>query len=125
MMAQEIPIGTSNEVTVRSTPEMGVVHLGPRGQVVSTPAMISLMEQVSLQMMAPYLDEHESSVGTKVCVSHTAAARIPSNVTVRSRLSEFSGRRYIFEVEAFNEEGKKMGEGTHERAVIDMRRFGG
>lgn len=124
-MAREIPIGTSKELQVTSTPEMGVPHLGPRGQVVSTPAMIQLMEQASLQAIAPFLDENENSVGTKVCVSHTAAARIPSQLTVRARLSEFTGRRYIFEVEAFNDEGKKMGDGTHERAVIDMRRFGG
>lgn len=124
-MAQDIPVGTSKEIVVTSTPDMGVAHLGPRGQVVSTPSMIAMMEQASLQSIAPYLEEHESSVGTKVCISHTAAARIPSQVTVRSRLTEFTGRRYVFEVEAFNEEGKKMGEGTHERAVIDMRRFGG
>jgi fluoroacetyl-CoA thioesterase len=124
-MARDIPIGTSKELQVTSSPEMGVAHLGPRGQVVSTPAMISLMEQASLQAIAPFLEEHESSVGTKVCISHTAAARIPSQLTVRSRLSEFTGRRYVFEVEAFNEEGKKMGDGTHERAVIDLRRFGG
>jgi fluoroacetyl-CoA thioesterase len=124
-MAREIPIGTSKELQVTSSPDMGVQHLGPRGQVVSTPSMISLMEQASLQAIAPFLEEHESSVGTKVCITHTAAARIPSQVTVRSRLSEFTGRRYVFEVEAFNEEGKKMGDGTHERAVIDLRRFGG
>lgn len=124
-MAREIPIGTSKELVVTSTPDMGVPHLGPRGQVVSTPSMIALMEQASLQAIAPYLEEHENSVGTKVCISHTAAARIPSPITVRARLTEFTGRRYVFEVEAFNEEGKKMGDGTHERAVIDMRRFGG
>jgi fluoroacetyl-CoA thioesterase len=124
-MAREIPIGTNKELVITTTPEMGVAHLGPRGQVLSTPSMIGLMEQASLQAIAPFLEENESSVGTKVCISHTAAARIPSQVTVRSRLSEFTGRRYIFEVEAFNEEGKKMGEGSHERAVIDLARFGG
>lgn len=124
-MAQEIPIGTSKELVITTTPDMGVPHLGPRGQVLSTPAMISLMEQASIQAIAPFLESTENSVGTKVCVSHLAPARIPSEVTVRSRLSEFTGRRYIFEVEAYNAEGKKMGEGTHERAVIDMQRFAG
>ncbi len=124
-MAREVPVGTTKEMVVTSTPDMGVAHLGPRGQVVSTPAMIGMMEQASLQAIAPYLEEDESSVGTKVCITHTAAARIPSQVTVRSHFTEFTGRRYVFEVEAFNEEGKKMGEGTHERAVIDLKRFGG
>jgi predicted thioesterase len=124
-MAREVPIGTNKELVVTTKPEMGVAHLGPRGQVLSTPSMIGLMEQASLQALAPFLDENESSVGTKVCISHTAAARIPSQVTVRARLSEFAGRRYIFEVEAFNEDGKRMGDGTHERAVIDLRRFSG
>jgi predicted thioesterase len=122
-MAREVPVGTAHELVVTATPDMGVKHLGPRGQVVSTPAMISLMEQASIQAIAPFLDENENSVGTKVCISHTAAARIPSQVTVRARFTEFTGRRYVFEVEAYNEEGRKMGEGTHERAVIDMNRF--
>jgi len=124
-MAREVPAGTSKELIVTSTPDMGVAHLGPRGKVVSTPAMIGLMEQASLLAIAPFLDQDESSVGTKVCISHTAAARIPSQVTVRSRFTEFTGRRYVFEVEAFNEDGKRMGEGTHERAIIDLKRFGG
>lgn len=124
-MAREVPIGTSNEVVVTTTHDMGVKHLGPRGQVLSTPSMIGLMEQVSIQVIAPYLEENENSVGTKVCINHTAAARIPSQVTVRARFSEFTGRRYVFEVEAFNEEGKRIGDGTHERAVIDLKRFGG
>ena len=124
-MAREVPVGTAKEMVVTSTPDMGVAHLGPRGQVVSTPAMIGMMEQASIQAIAPFLDTDESSVGTKVCITHTAAARIPSQVTVRSRFTEFTGRRYVFEVEAFNEDGKKMGEGTHERAVIDLKRFGG
>jgi fluoroacetyl-CoA thioesterase len=124
-MAREVPVGTSKEIVVTSTPDMGVSHLGPRGQVMSTPAMISLMEQASLQAIAPFLGDNESSVGTKVCITHTAAARIPSQVTVRARLTEFTGRRYVFEVEAYNQDGKKMGEGTHERAVIDLSRFGG
>jgi fluoroacetyl-CoA thioesterase len=124
-MARDIPVGTSKEIVVTSTPDMGVAHLGPRGQVVSTPAMISLMEQASLQAIAPFLEQNENSVGTKVCITHTAAARIPSQVTVRARMTEFTGRRYVFDVEAYNEEGKKMGEGTHERAVVDMNRFGG
>src|SRR6476661_1574966 len=105
-MAREIPVGTEKELVVTSTPEMGVAHLGPRGQVLSTPAMISLMEQASLQAIAPFLDADESSVGTKVCITHSAAARIPSQVTVRSRFTEFTGRRYVFDVEAYNEEGK-------------------
>src|SRR6266536_792277 len=124
-MAREVPVGTAKEMVVTSTPDMGVAHLGPRGQVGSTPEMIGMMEQASIQAIAPFLDTDESSVGTKVCITHTAAARIPSQVTVRSRFTEFTGRRYVFEVEAFNEDGKKMGEGTHERAVIDLKRFGG
>ncbi len=124
-MAREVPAGASHEMVVTATPDMGVKHLGPRGQVVSTPSMIGLMEQASIAAIAPYLEANENSVGTKVCVSHTAVARIPSQITVRARFTEFTGRRYLFEVEAFNEEGKKMGEGTHERAVIDMARFSG
>ena len=38
-------------------------------------------------------------------------------------LREVNGRRYKFDVECWNEDGVKIGEGLHERAVIDISRF--
>jgi predicted thioesterase len=46
-------------------------------------------------------------------------------VTVKGKVKEVDGRKVVFEVEAYNQTGAKIGEGIHERRVIDMARFGG
>lgn len=122
-MATEIPVGTEHQISATVEADMGAPHLGPAGAVLSTPSMIGLMEQCCLQAMRPFLAENENSVGTKVCVTHDAAARLGDTVVIKARLSEFTGRRYIWEVEAFGPDDRRLGGGTHERAVIDMNRF--
>lgn len=121
----EIPTGTTHEIRVTVTPDMGVSHLGPAAAVLSTPSMIGLMEQCCLQAMRPFLAENENSVGTKVCVTHDAALRIGEEAVIQASLSEFTGRRYVWDVTALSADGKKLGGGTHERAVIDTTRFRG
>jgi predicted thioesterase len=46
-------------------------------------------------------------------------------VTVKGKVREQDGRKVVFDVEAYNESGAKIGEGMHERRVIDMSRFAG
>jgi fluoroacetyl-CoA thioesterase len=87
--------------------------------------MIGLMEQCCLQAMRPFLDEHENTVGTKVCVTHDAALRAGEEVVIRATLAEMAGRRYVWDVAAFSTDDRRLGGGTHDRAVVDMRRFGG
>jgi predicted thioesterase len=45
-------------------------------------------------------------------------------VTFRATLTERDGRRLVFRVEA-DDEHEHVGEGTHERVVVDMKRFMG
>jgi fluoroacetyl-CoA thioesterase len=123
-MPGEIPVGTSNEITATVTMDMSPAHLGDAG-VLSTPAMIQLMEQCALQCMATFLSEEETSVGTEVCVTHDAALRVGQEVTIKARLGEMQGRRYVWEVEALGPDGKRLGGGTHKRAVVNLARMRG
>ena len=98
-------------------------HLGTGVRsVYSTPAMIAMMERTSIHLVRPYLEEGEGSVGTKVNISHIAATPIGMKVRVRSTVKEIYGRRITFAVEAYNEK-EKIGEGTHERAIINIKKF--
>jgi predicted thioesterase len=125
-----LKVGASIESEIVTTPEMGITHLGPDApRMYSTPAMISLMEQTSIKVLTSHLDEGEQSVGTKISVSHLKATPIGQKVRARSILTEIVDvgrptRRYRFTVEAFNEK-EKIGEGTHERAVINVKQFAG
>ncbi len=45
-------------------------------EVFATPCMVALMEEASQCSVAPFLGEGESTVGTKLCVSHDAATPV-------------------------------------------------
>ncbi len=123
-MATEIPAGTTHDVTVPVTPDMSPPHLKDVA-VLSTPSMISLMEQCALQAMAPFLDADETTVGTAVCITHDAALKVGEAVTVRAKLQEAQGRRHIWEVEALGPDGRRLGGGTHTRVVVKAARLRG
>ena len=91
-------------------------------QVFATPYMIALMEEASQRSVAPFLEEGQSTVGTRLCVSHDAATPLGMKVWAESLLTEIDGRRLVFEVRAFDECGP-IGQGTHERFIIRQQRF--
>jgi len=119
----EFAVGLSAELEEVTTEEMGVKHLGTGVRsVFSTPSMIGLMERTSIHLIKPYLEEGEGSVGAKVNISHLAATAIGMKVRATSTVKEINGRRIVFAVECYNEK-EKIGEGTHERAIINIKKF--
>jgi fluoroacetyl-CoA thioesterase len=116
--------GVSDAMTITTTPEMGITHLGPSvPSMYSTPSMIQLIEGTCVRLITQYVEEGEQSVGFRVVVRHLAPTTIGKRVTATVTLREVNGRRLIFDVEVTNEDGVKIGEGVHERAIIDINRF--
>jgi fluoroacetyl-CoA thioesterase len=112
--------GIEHTLEVTVTAEMSPPHLPVA--VLSTPSMVQLMEQTCLLSAVPHLDDNETTVGTHVCISHVAAAAVGETVTVTGKLAEVTKRRLRYEVRA-RVGDRLLGEGTHERAVIDTTRF--
>jgi len=116
--------GIVEEMTVTTTPPMGTTHLGPSvPPMYSTPSMIQLIEDTCIRLIDAYVEPGEQSVGTRVDVQHLAPTTIGKSVTARVEVREVKGRRYAFNVEVHNEDGVKIGEGAHDRALIDIARF--
>ena len=116
--------GISEELTITTTPEMGITHLGPTvPSMYSTPSMIGLIENTCVRLISRYVEDDEQSVGFRVDVKHLAPTTIGKQVTALVTLREINGRRYLFDVEVTSEDGVKIGEGLHERAIIDVSRF--
>ncbi len=86
--------------------------------VFSTPRMISLMEQTAHSVVLPYLQEGQTSVGMSVNIRHLGATPVGVEVRFRAELLEVDGRRLRFKVEAWDPV-EKIGEGEHERFIID------
>lgn len=119
-----IPIGTKGEHKLLVTSEVAINFLGLEGaRVLSTPHMIGFMERTCRDTVLPLLDAGHDTVGTQVTVSHLAAAPIGVNVTFSCEITGVDGKRVQFRVEARDEKDEKVGEGTHERAIINVARF--
>lgn len=91
-------------------------------QVYATPAMIALMEQAAYTSVQGELEEGQGTVGVRMEVSHISATPLDCLVTAKSRLVSIDRRKLVFEVEAFDENGK-IGEGVHERFIVDNKSF--
>ena len=87
--------------------------------VYSTPSMICLMELTAYKLAENY---GHQTVGTKVNISHLKACKAGTEVTSTAEVLEFEGRRILYKVTVCDENGL-MGEGTHERFIIDPERF--
>ena len=98
-------------------------HLGSGNVfVLATPMMIALMEKASVTAVDHLLPEGQLTVGAHVDVRHLSPTPLGMRVTARSELVAVDGRKLTFYVEAFDEEGK-IGEGTHQRVIVDVARF--
>ena len=90
--------------------------------VFATAYMVGLLEWACIEAIQPHLDPGEQSVGTGVWVTHGAATPPGFTVTVDVALLKVEGRRLTFAVRA-HDGVDPIGEGTHERYVIDRERF--
>ena len=121
-MKEGLVLGLTHSQTCVTTSDMRATQL--TSDVLSTPAMIGLMERTSVELMTPYLSQDEQTVGMHVDVHHRAPTRIGQTVTITAELLEIDGNKLRFSVAATNDEGVRIGEGTHRRAIIRMNRFG-
>ena len=90
--------------------------------VFATANMIAFVEWTCVAALAPYLAPHQRTVGTRVDMSHIAATPIGMNVTAEVELFEIDGRRLRFKASC-RDKIEPIGEGFHERMVIDHARF--
>lgn len=90
--------------------------------VYATPSMVALMEEAAYKSIQSELEDGKGTVGTVMNIKHLASTPIGMKVTAKSELIEVDRRRLVFKVEAFDERGK-IGEGIHERFIIDNEAF--
>jgi len=98
-------------------------HLGSGGvNVLATPVMVGLMEVAARNLVDPLLEPGHMTVGTGLNIKHLAATPQGMRVRARAELLSVKGHRLEFNVEAFDDR-EKVGEGTHTRAIINVRQF--
>lgn len=118
-----LKVGVEGEVTATVQSDMLARAVGSGGiDVLSTPSMIALMETAAHDAVAPLLTDGNVTVGVRVDIRHLAATPLGMSVRAHATLIEIDGRRLVFRVEAFDAQ-EQIGEGTHERAIVDPQRL--
>jgi fluoroacetyl-CoA thioesterase len=90
--------------------------------VFATAFMVGLMEWACMEALRPHMNDGEISLGTNICVTHTAATPPGMQVSVEVTLVEIEGARTRWSIVARDEQDV-IGEGTHERFSIDGNKF--
>ena len=90
--------------------------------VFGTPFMCALMEEAAWKSIAPHLEPGQSTVGTRLNVSHDSATPVGMRVWAESEVAAVDGKRLSLTVAAFDERSP-IGQGTHERFIVTDERF--
>lgn len=119
-----ISVGMTNEIQhiVQESDTAAAAGSGSLPNVLSTPRVIGWMERTAHQMLEPFFETNQSSVGTIVNIRHLAATPVGMQVVTKAELIEVDGRRLRFHIEAWDAV-EKIAEGEHERFLIDCERF--
>ena len=114
-MKHEAKITVSPEVTAAKV-KSGAL------EVFSTPSMVALMEQAAAELCQAELPEGLTTVGTALNIEHLAATVCGVEVKAIATLTATDGRRYDFDVEAYDNAGL-VGKGTHTRFSVKVDKF--
>lgn len=119
-----VPLGANHEENLQVTEDMAISFLGPgAARVLSTPHLIGFLEMTARNLIKQFVEPGEDSVGTLVNVRHLAATPIGMHIRLRAEIVSVEGRRVLCRVDGWDDR-EKIGEGMHERFVVDVERFG-
>ncbi len=123
-MIKKILIGAAKERKIRVNAGQTTSFLWEDENVFSTPSMISEMEETCrLLLKEEFLqDEEWDSVGTLVNIRHLKATPVGAEINLKAKVVNVNNRRVTFEVDAVDKI-EKIGEGIHERTIINVPEF--
>ena len=106
---------------------VGEQHTAPRVgsgriRVLATPVMINLIEAAALAAIEQSLPDEHQSLGTRLDISHVAATPVGMRVRATAEVVRVEGRTVHLKVSA-HDERELIGEGNHERVVVNVDRF--
>ena len=101
-----------------TAPHVGSGHV----HVLATPVMVNLMEAAALQAVDGLLPEGFQTVGTRLDIRHFAATPVGLRAIARAEVTAIDGRTLTFRLSA-EDEREPIGDGTHERIIINVARF--
>ena len=118
-MMNDISPGQEATLEVEVTADLTTNRMGKEGaDVLSTPHLLGLMENASIQATDPHLPDGYTSVGYAVDgLRHIAPTNVGQTVRVHSVLTGVDRNRLTYQIEAY-EGDTQIGKATHKRAII-------
>jgi len=106
---------------------VGEEHTAPsigsgKVRVLATPVMINLIEAAALAAVEHLLPPGYQSLGTHLDVRHIAATPVGMKVVATATVERVDGRLITFSVNA-KDEADLIGDGKHERVVVNVAKF--
>jgi fluoroacetyl-CoA thioesterase len=122
-MRDKIDVGRTYQSQTRVEEWMTAEKAGNKGvDVLSTPQLLQLVEDASMQCLAPLMDTNEISLGTHIDISHLSATPVGLIVRTEVEIIKVDGKRVEFAFSTFDER-EKVADGTHERYVTTREKF--
>jgi len=116
-------IGTiKNETHIVSESESAAKVGSGLVDVYATPSLIALCEKVCSDLVKPWLEQGQVTVGTEINIKHLAASKIGTEVKCIAQLISVDGRKLSFRIVAYEKE-KMIALGNHTRCIVDKQRF--
>lgn len=116
-------IGAKSTRTKRVEKEMLATAVGSGSvDVLATPMVAALMEGAAADLAQRTLEDHLTTVGTKLSIEHTSPTALGMTITAEAELTAVEGRTYRFILRAFDEAGQ-VASGVHERVSIKREGF--
>ena len=122
-MKNKLEPGMFIEKRIETSPDMAASRFhesSPR--VLSTPSLITFLQTTCADLMAPFLDEGEMAVSTRIEMKHFASTPIGMAITIRAEVKEIDRNRIFFQVQAFDEM-EEIASGYNDMFVINEERF--
>lgn len=119
----EITVGMKGTVYNTVEREDTAEAVGSGGLLVfATPCMVAMMEGAACEAIAEAIPEGKTTVGTALNIQHTSATPVGLEVRAEAEVTAVEGKKISFRVVAYDEAGE-IGNGTHERFIVDSQRF--
>ena len=117
------PIGTSGELKL-VVEEKHAIDFATYGMpaVLSTPALIGLLERTARQALLPFQEPEERTVGVEIELRHFAATPVGQSITCSVRVIHVDDAHITFQIEA-RDDFELIARGLHKRAVIHVDSF--
>lgn len=90
--------------------------------VLATPVLSAAMEEAAVKALAPFLSDHETTVGGSISLIHKAPTLPGHTITVTATVTEVRGKKISFHITASDENGD-IGEADHDRFLVDSVKF--